>query len=292
MTRCFRPLLRYAAALALLAAGGAALCLPAASLRRQQTAAGLQAPPPDFRRTDALGQNLAVFALGGLRSLAAELLALDATNAWLERDWPRARERWQQITTLCPRRVNYWARASRDMSKNAVADIRTREGGDPTERAQLERGYLDDAERFLQEGIANNPNTAYLRLELAAFYEDSARRPQFAKAAEAYRDALAHGADPMYERWVFYNLCRLRGQEAAAYELGRRLFATGKHNTPALRCLLFVLQNKLDLPADQRLSLTQLFGTPERARRELRRFEHNTLRYPTAGVSEALKELK
>lgn len=266
----------------LLLGGGIALHPLSAGLRRAEQDAGLHFPAPDFRRTDVLAQNLAVFSLGGLRSLAAELLALDATHAWLRQDWPLARERWQQITTLCPHRVNYWIRASRDMAKNAVAHVNSRPGLSPTERAQQVKDYLDSAEAFLTEGIANNPKSALLWLELAAFDEDLTRRPRFSRAVEDYRKALALGASPMYRRWEFYNLCRLRGREQEAWALGCQLFRQERHRTPSVRCLLWVLQHKLGL---RQWSNEQLFGSEARARRDLARFRRNDLRFPTSGIA-------
>lgn len=287
-----RSLVPWCLAAGMVAFGGLLLCPMADRLQAREQEAGLQRPAPDFRRADALGQQLAVFTLGGLRTLAAELLALDATSAWLEQDWPRAQERWQQITTLCPHRINYCIRAARDMAKNAVAHVREQaEKGELSapEAAAAERGYLATAEHFLLTGIADNPDSALLRLELGSFYDDLSRRPQFAKAVDAYRAALAHGASPMYERWVFYNLCRLRGREQEAYELGRALFRTERHRTPSVRCLLFVLQQKLGIPPYEGLTIAELFGTRDKAKKELRRFLRNDLRFPVTGVKEYLE---
>ena len=280
----------WAAAGALLLAGGALLSIPSAALHGREMSGGLHPPAPTVRRGDVLGQQLALFSLGGLRSLAAELLALDATTAWLEQDWPRARERWQQICTLCPQRVHYRIRAARDMAKNAVAHTRERRDLEPRQQAMLEAEYLADAERFLREGTEDNPGSRLLWLELGSYYDDLARRPRFAAAVEAYRRALENGADPMYERWVFYNLCRIRGREAEAYALGRRLWASGRHRTPSVQCLLFVLQHKLVLPERERLSIAELFGTRAKALKALRRFEHNTLRFPVTGIRRFLEQ--
>lgn len=277
------------AAAAALAVGGALLQPWSHALQRQELATGLHYPAPPRDRTDALAQQVALFSLGGLRTMAAEILAMDATDAWLKQDWPRARRRWEQITTLCPHRTNYWIRAARDMAKNAVAYTQAREDLDEHTRAVLSRDYTAAAEDFLQRGIAQNPQAALLYLELAGQYEDLARRPQFAKAAEAYRQALAHGASPMYRRWVFYNLCRIRGREEEAWQLGRALYEEERHRSPSLRCLLFVLQHTLHVPAAQRLTAEQLFGSQEKAVRQLRPFLHNNLRFPTHGVQAYLE---
>ena len=281
--------LRLGGALLLLAAAGMALQPLRKHIRHQEQTVQLQLPPPDFRQTDALSQQLALFSLGGLRTFAAEMLCVDATNAWLQQDWPRAQRRWKQITTLCPRRVNYWIRASRDMAKNAVAWVRQNEQLDAHTCAVLSKDYLDSAEGFLQEGIANNPQSALLHLEMAAFDEDLARRTNFSRAVEHYRRAVELGASPMYKRWEFYNLCRIRGREQEAWKLGRALYEEERHRSPSLRCLLLVLQHKLDIPAHERLSLEQLFGSRARALRHLRPFLHNDLRFPTNGIKELLE---
>ena len=278
----------WAAALALLAAGGALLALPSARVATMETALGLIRPLPPQERGDALAQRLSFLTLGGLRALTAELLTADATDAWLVQDWPRAQKRWRQITTLAPQRPNYWMRAARDMTRNAVAHALGRKDLEPPAKAALAQAYLESGERFLLDGAASNPQNPLIWLELGNMYENTARRPQFAKAAEAYSRALELGAPPMYRRWVFYNLARIRGREQEAYDLGMRLFDEPAARTPSLRCLLFVLQNKLDIPQAQRLSVQQLFGDGQRARRQLSSFLHNDLRFPTTGVAEFL----
>ena len=280
----------YAAALALLGTGGALLAVPSARVAAEELAAGLIQPPPPPERGDALAQRLSFLTLGGLRSLTAELLTTDATDAWLVQEWPRAQKRWEQITTLAPQRANYWMRAARDMARNAVAHTLSRRDMEPPAQAALAASYLESGERFLLDGAANNPQNPLIYLELANLYENTARRPQFAKAAEAYSRALELGAPPMYRRWVFYNLSRIRGREREAYDLGRRLFEEPSARTPSLRCLLFVLQNKLALPPQERLDVPQIFGDEQRAHRQLRSFLHNDLRFPTTGVAEFLGE--
>ena len=288
LTNDWRQPLCYLGALLVLAAAGWCMQPLRQYLQSEEQQAKLRQPAPDYRRTDGLSQQLALFALGGLRTFAAEMLCVDATNAWLQQDWSRARQRWEQITILCPQRVNYWVRAARDMSKNAVAWTYERPDLTTFSRARLQKEYLDCAERFLQEGIANNPDSALLWLELGAFDEDLTRRTNFTRAVEDYRRAVELGASPMYKRWVFYNLCRIRGREQEAWELGRQLFAEERHRSPSLKSLLFVLQNKLNLPPEVRIPVEVLFGSHSRAQKHLKTFLYNDLRFPTTGIREFL----
>ena len=278
------------AALALLAAGGALLHVPAQRAAAHELAAGLSRPVEWGGQRDAFTRRLSFLTLGGLRSLTAELMTADATDAWMRQDWPRAQRRWEQITTLAPQRANYWMRAARDMARNAVSHTLSRQDLEPPQQAALAAAYLERGERFLLDGASANPENPLIYLELAGFYENPARRPRFAKAAEAYQRALELGAPAMYRRWVFYNLSRVRGREAEALELGRELFADPSSRTPTLRCLLFVLQNRLNLPPEQRLSVEQIFGSEQKARRDLALFAKNDLRFPVTGVADYLRQ--
>ncbi len=279
-------------AVAMLVLGGLALLPGSRLVQQQELEAGLRLPPPDARQTDALGQQLALFTLGGLRSLSAEIMALDATTAWAEGDWPRLAQRWRSITTLCPHRINYWVRASRDMHVNAASALSRDKRLGERERVRQSLLYLAEGERFLQEGIANNPDDPTLYARLGDLYSDVYRRPQYAKAVEAYQQAIACGASAhFYERQIFYNLCRIRGREQEAWTLGRRLYESERQRVPSLLCLLHVLQNRLgeSIPAAERLTLLQLFGTDAKARRQLARFNNNRLNFPTYGIDATLR---
>lgn len=276
-------------ALALLALGGMALYPLSSTLQRAEREAGLSMPLPAFADgRDALAEQLSFFTLGGLRSLAAEILTLDATSAWMERDWSRAERRWQMITTLCPQRPNYWISASRDMAINAAADAMNDSGLSLREQENLARSYFARGERFLQDGIAHNPDSALLYMNLGDLYTNLHRRPDFAKAAAAYHKAVELGASALYRRQEFYSLCRIRGREQDAWKLGRELYETPQQRMPSLKCLLFVLQNKVHVDEHEKLSPEQLFGSSEKAHAELARFSHNTLRFPVNGIKQYL----
>ncbi len=284
-----RRAVQLLAALALLALGGAALHPAALQLRHAEQEAGLQLPEPAADTRDALTQQLFLFSLGGLRSLSAEILTLDATTAWSERDWERLARRWNTITSLNPRRTSYWMRASRDMHTNATSDVSNDERRGIHERQVLARHYLNLGERFLLDGLDNNPGDPMLYARLGDMYSDTYRRPQFAKAAAAYREAIRCGAPAsLYERQLFYSLCRIRGHEQEAWQLGRRLYKDPEQRVPSLLCLLFVLEHKLALPAAERLTPAQLFGNEARARKQFARYLHNRLGFPTDGVAHYL----
>lgn len=277
-------------ALLLLAAGGMAISFLSAKVGNAQLEQGLRRPAPQLDRKDALSQQIAMFSLGGLRSLAAEIMALDATDAWMKRDWARSQQRWETVTALAPHRVNYWISASRDMATNAAGDIASDYRFNEHEQEVRWRYYIDRGEDFLLKGLANNPDSLLLNVCLGDFYSDLYRRPRFGKAVDAYRRAKGLGASSLYQRQEFYNLCRIRGREKEAWELGRDLFKDVRNRVPSVRSLLFVLQHKIEVPPEERLSVEDLYGSREKARREMETFVHNSLQFPTTGMQEFLKQ--
>lgn len=274
----------------MLLAGGLLLQPFNRAVAQAQQLNGLKLPPVHIGKKDAFSQQLAFFTLGGLRSLAAEITALDATNAWIKRDWERADARWSTVTTLAPQRVNYWIAAARDMATNAAGDYLNSKHYQERENRRLARHYIARGEHYLLQGIANNPQSMLLHARLGDLYSDIYRNPQFSKAEQAYKKAVELGAPQLYNRLRFYNLCRIRGREAEALQLGLDLLPNPHNNVPALRTLIFVLQNKLNLPEAERLSIEQIFGTRKRALRDLRTFRHNRLLYPTNGIEDFLRE--
>ena len=262
------------------------------STQRALEEESLLRPSPARLGDDALSQQLAFFALGGLRSLAAQFLSLDATVAWSEGDWRRVEQRYEQMTTLCPDRVSYWLSGAYEMWKNAASSTSFEgEALDDWEQSSLRRRYFLRGERFLKDGISHHPDSVVLHTRLGDLYADLYRYPRFLKASEAYAKAVELGASSLTRRSQFYSLCRVYGKEREAWELGREIFASSEdEHVPSLVCLLFALENKLDLPQEQRLSHEQLFRTKKRALRLLKGFEKNTLRYPTYGVREYIVE--
>lgn len=295
----YRMFKTYAAALSVLCVGGILPALCSTGIYEEQQKTGLQPPLPSPDRSDALSQQLAFFSLGGLRSLVAEIYTLDATDAWSNRDWVRLRRRWESATTLMPRRVNYWIHAENDMTANAAGDyIRNRKISETLKKEKVKE-YINSGENFLLEGIANNPTSWKLHIALAEHYSNLYRKPQFEKAVDAYQKAMELGAPEYYNRPLFYNLCRIPGREQEAWKLGRALFEYEEHHVPAVQFLLFALQNKIQVPANEALSIDRLFrDTPQQTEDEvlttayqiIENFSDNDLLYPTYGANAFLDE--
>lgn len=254
-------------------------------LRQSFIAQKLLYPLPVQKGSDALSSQLAIFTLGGLRSLSAEILALDALVAWSKKDWQRVEQRYEQMTILAPRRINYWISAAAEMNSNAAGDPAWQRNLSKLEISSKKSYFIKRGEQFLLDGITHNPDSALLYTRLGDHYSDLNRHPNFTKSVQAYKAAVQHGASALQERLIFYNLCRIRGREEEAWKLGKKLFESDRnHQVPSMSCLLFVLENKLQLPDAQRIPQEQLFGSPLRMQRILKGYLNNSLRFPIDGI--------
>ncbi len=250
----------------------------------------LREPPAQLEGGDALSQQLSFFALGGLRSLVVEILRLDATVAWSKNDWTELEQRYEQMTTLQPKREQLWSAAAFEMSSNAAGYFSAQRDLDAHQRARRMREYTERGEQFLLDGLKSNPQSRHLYTKLGEHYSNLHRRPQFQKAADAYKQAVVYGAGSLQARQRFYALCRIRGRELEAWTLGRELFLSSEQNhVPSVSCLLFVLQHKISVPPEQRLSVDTLFGSRERAVKMLRLYRNNSLQLPINGVADFLR---
>ncbi len=295
----------YALAAAALLGGGALLGIPSHHIYQQQVKQDLQPPLSKLGNSDILTQQLAFFTLGGLRSLAAEIMTLEATDAWSKKDWPRALRRWEQATTLAPRRINYWLHAAHDMAYNATASVQNDPRLSPAEQNTEFDRYLKLGENFLLKGAAVNPDNWQIRRTLADLYDSEYHKPNYRKAVEARKQALSLGAPDSQKRFLFYDICRVKGMEAEAWKLGRELFNDPEQHTPSLCSLLFVLQHRIQVPADEALSADAIYRplAEQNYGRKLSQQEmqvfivsnlesmyDNTLHYPISGVRPYLRK--
>ena len=78
----------------------------------QEKNAGLLEEPVNLSSSDYLEQQLAMVSLGGLRSLVAAVLSMEAFDCFLISDWTNLERRYNQITALAPHSDFYWDNGS------------------------------------------------------------------------------------------------------------------------------------------------------------------------------------
>lgn len=249
-------------------------------------------PPPLTADTEnALGQQMAFVSLGGLRSLVAAMMHIDAITFFMSKDWPGLEKRYRQVVSLAPQNAAYWDTASWHMAYNAATDTMEDTNLTMEQRLLGYKRYISKGKWFLDQGIKANPDNWRLYERKGALLSGRPRSIDFAAAAEAYRKAFELTNDPLLRRLEFYSLVREPGQSREAWKLGRELFKDKRNHNTSLDSILFALENKLNIPQDQRVPFNVLFPTTEIARNALSLQLSNGLGYPVDGVKEALEAL-
>lgn len=238
---------------------------------------------------DKLGQQLSLVSLGGLRSLVAAFLSVNAYNLFALRNWPELEQRYRQITALAPQNPYYWDVGSWHLAYNAASDSLEDASLRATEQQIRHRSYIKKGISMLKQGIKNNPDDWLLYARLGTLFADSYRHPQYEKAADYFDQAVKHGAPDVYERSASYALAQSPGREQDAYSRLLRTYVDHpEERVPAVKTILFALQHKLDIPLDKRISVTEFFRSPKNAYTSLASYYVRDPSLPKNGVHESL----
>jgi hypothetical protein len=208
----------------------------------------------DFNLREKLGQLGFIASLSGFRSIVADLLFIQAQVAWERTEWGRLLLLFRQVTTLQPRSVLFWDMAAWHMAWNAsVAALNDQTQPRLALRIKAQREYFALGKDFLERGVKNNPDEPRLHESLARLYKDKYR--DHARASEFFaRAAALPGAMSYNKRFAAYELSYVEGREREAYHQLRRLYDAGApERLPTLIARLKFLENKLDIPSDQRI---------------------------------------
>jgi len=224
------------------------------ALDRDQQAARLRQTALDLELRDRVGQSGFLAALSGFRSPLAALLWIEAHSAWERLEWGRMVGIFDTVTTLQPRSETYWDMAAWHMAWNAsVAALQ-----DETVQSEALRGhhaqeYIDLGRQILENGVRNNPESAFLHRQLGVLLRDKAE--DHCAAAQAFaRAAELPDSLPYVRRFAAYELSKCPGKEQEAYELLKALYDEGPHQHRAtLISTLKRLEQELNIPPDQRI---------------------------------------
>ncbi len=239
--------------LGLIAFGGAKL-LPEATLQREQIAAGFRKSQLDLEMRQQVGQLAFVAALSGFRAIVADGFWIHAQTAWERVDWARMKLDFDIVTSLQPRCVLFWEMSAWHMSHNAsVAALENRDQPRAALRIRAAREFIATGEKYLLDGIANNPESPRLYDMLGLLYRD--KMDDHCKASWAYFQCAALPDAPMYvHRFAAYELAQCPGHEREAYEILRALYLKSEdEHLPTLLKWLGRLQEKLSIPPAERV---------------------------------------
>ena len=203
---------------------------------------------------EKLGQLGFIAALSGFRAIVADGLFIQAHVAWERTEWSRVLLLFRHVTTLQPRSILFWDMAAWHMAWNAsVAAMNDRAQPRLALRVKAQREYFALGKDFLERGIKNNPDHPQLYETLARLYKEKYKDHE--RASEFFAKSAALPGAPRYEkRFSAYELSYCEGREREAYERLRQIYDEGeKERPPTLITRLKFLENKLEIPQDQRI---------------------------------------
>lgn len=232
-----------------------ALLLPwQKELQSTATKAGFHSVPLGIDLREQIGQSGFLAALSGFRSPVAALLWIEAHAAWEMTEWGRMAALFNTVTTLQPHSLLYWDIAAWHMAWNAsIAALQDKRQPSEVLRERARRQYIQLGRDFLERGIRNNPESSLLQERLGILLRDKAEDHAGASAAFAKAASLP-GAPAYVGRFAAYEAAKVPGMEREAYDRLRALYDQGeKMRLPTLIAELRRLEEKLEIPADQRI---------------------------------------
>jgi len=286
-----RPL--FTAAAVLLAAGALRMPFEQAmteSFRKQ----GLLSQPLELELKEKLGQNSSAIALAGLRTLVASFTQLKVTEHFSRQQWPDLERAMNTTVQLAPRGTYYWDIGAWHFAYNASTHYRE-EAGLPELRARAEaRRWVVKGREFYRRGIRNNPDDWQLHTRYGMLCSDVFRFPDDALAVEAYTGAVATGkADPQVRRALMFAEVRVGKNPEKSLAEVRELLKDPRNRVPTLLCIRYVLEQKLHPTDDPVGRAVEIFGSQEKALRNLGSYFLNIYeRYPMEGVETVVRLLE
>ena len=202
---------------------------------------------------EKMGQLGFIAALSGFRAMVADFLFIEAHVAWEQTEWGRVLFLFRQVTTLQPHVPLFWDMAAWHIAWNAsAAAMNDTSQSRLALRVKAQREYFALGKDFLERGIKNNPDKPQLYEALARLYRD--KFGDHASASEFFAKAAALPGAPSYDkRFSVYELSHCEGREREAYERLRALYEGEKERLPTLIKRLKFLEDKLNVPPDQRI---------------------------------------
>ena len=200
-----------------------------------------------------LGQAGLAASLGGLRGLAASVFQLRAHLEFTHVNWAKVDSLYKLVTRLQPRNVRYWEEASWHMAYNAASHYLYNQELKPALRGQLYHDHVKRGIDILDEGLKFLPDNPRLWQKLAEIQWHRAK--DFKQAGDAYWNSFQHGGLNFTERFAGFAYAQSNDPESwrKGYAILKRLHDADKA-TPGLIEFLKLLEQKLHIPADQRIS--------------------------------------
>ncbi len=222
-------------------------------VRDEMIEAKLLLPPPAQDTIENLSQSALMATLGGLRSLAALYLSLGAFEHFSNKDWDELRNSYLIITSMEPRDETHWVSVVWHLGINAAANMEIDRNLPMFERKRRFNEYVTEAVALAEKGIAQIPDSAAIRVQLAEVYREKLKDP--CATAQTYKDMVGLPGAPGYAiRFYGYFLADCPGKEQEAYDHLMSLYQVEKHRKKGtLPIKIRELEEKLKIPQSERI---------------------------------------
>jgi hypothetical protein len=160
-----------------------------------------------FQLREAIGQDLAIALLAGMRGVVADLLWIHSHSFWEKKEWLRQYRDIEVVATLQPQSVLFWDLGQWHMAWNIGYGALT----DPknvtkAEGIKREREWHQKAREFLERGIENVPNRYDLYFAMGWLYyeklgkdcDEPPCREAYCKSAEYFKKAASFPEAPQF----------------------------------------------------------------------------------------------
>ncbi len=253
MKLLFRKVPRLLTVVVVIALFGFARAPLEGNLRARLVEANLLLPPPGQGAFDQMSQSALMGTLGGLRSLVATFLTLEAYEYFSTKSWDELRKTFQIITNLEPRDESHWVSVVWHIGINATANMEIDSTLPVFERQRRFKEYAFQAIELAEKGIEQIPDSAAIRIQLAEVYREKLK--DNCATARVYGATIGLPGAPGYvRRFHGYYMARCPGKEKEAYAYLMGLYREGEsQHLPTLIKEIKILEEKLGIPSPQRI---------------------------------------
>ncbi len=226
-----------------------------------------------------MGQTSLAGVFGGLRTVMASMMTLKGQGNFENNEWYDLKKDYEVITTLDPYNEFYWNHGGWHIGYNAASWARSNREFSPARQRIMEMDFIEAADDFYRKGLKYLPDSKTLWFEIGAMWSNQFKRPDYERAAEAFKMAK-ESPNPVHQRRYLFTLARIPGREVEAYEEAIRLISEDRRHlgVPTFRCLLVVLASNPDLPpARFHPRVEDVFSSKEKAYQDLYNYRQRVL---------------
>ena len=193
-----------------------------------------------FELREAIGQNLAIALLAGMRGVVADFLWLNSHTFWEKKEWLRQYRDMEVVVTLQPQSVLFWDLGQWHIAWNigygSLSDPKNRTKAEGIKR---EHEWHQKAREFLERGIENIPNKYDLYFAMGwLYYEKLSKdcdeppcRDALCRATEYFGKAATFREAPQFVPRVYARALEKCGDRSAAYEEWKHLWSLDHSKT-------------------------------------------------------------